>query len=810
MRKLWIGLLLIFAGALFVGYRLNREWTAHPAPLARTPLQEDIFQNPPLEPELEAFIPDGAVALIGVRGLKGLLGRFSSTNLYIHYEQSISSAVRKAEETYGAKNLSKRYLSDTSSIETIIGESMVVAFYPKPSKIIPAAYTGLPGTQDPMPGSAYKPDPILLISKTQPQAEKQIEEWVKPYAALLSRQGYGRNFIQSLNKYVFWAFLTKGKSRWIFVGNTLDTVKKALDLATAQSDKKPLSEGEWVKKSFKKLPKDAFGYVLLNLNGIPGARNKMSYFPIVPDWYCQSLTWKDGVEVHGFLNSNPELENSAFGPLTKIGPSDYPILRLIPDPTLAVTATNSLTPEAAENILDDLLLRGALLPKKLSESIGKWKKDIAGQACEQAYAAYNGFQKSGSEYLPDVFGAVQIASQLKVQAALEIARKLLDSKDSDASLEKKLLEGYGSYFTLTYKDPAGRGKKIFMAQNGNYLLFASNENRIKSLLIKGTHSSQSIYAIAANLPAQGNATIFYDIRGLYENWIQVGIEEAALKTGNPWLMKYRESLMAWLEFFSGFKGGTTILSNTQKGLSIRSFYPYQDYTYEQWEQKLFNFKPRMREWTLAGIQSRILYDTYMIQYTVNSAIQNYKKRAHKNPPTLRSLVPKYLSAIPENPLSETQTVHSTLDGKGGWYYNPITGTAVLNFSNVKLFPGYLAPAGNAASEKNEDSGKYDVKAFSYPSYMDKEETTRKNLLSLRDALLLFSDDHNGDVPEKIKDLVPKYIKSIPIASLENHPNSNKISSTLDDKGGWYYLPNKAMIKINCTHSDHEGSPYYNW
>ena len=65
---------------------------------------------------------------------------------------------------------------------------------------------------------------------------------------------------------------------------------------------------------------------------------------------------------------------------------------------------------------------------------------------------------------------------------------------------------------------------------------------------------------------------------------------------------------------------------------------------------------------------------------------------------------------------------------------------------------------------------------------------------------------------------------IPISPifLPNHPRSNKIVyaktkpnqkiqlSQITDEGGWIYSPDIGDIRINCSHKDSKGVPYYEW
>lgn len=50
------------------------------------------------------------------------------------------------------------------------------------------------------------------------------------------------------------------------------------------------------------------------------------------------------------------------------------------------------------------------------------------------------------------------------------------------------------------------------------------------------------------------------------------------------------------------------------------------------------------------------------------------------PSTLEELIPKYLKAIPKDPITGSQKVVAAYDGTGGWVYDKMTGNVMPNFS----------------------------------------------------------------------------------------------------------------------------------
>jgi len=68
----------------------------------------------------------------------------------------------------------------------------------------------------------------------------------------------------------------------------------------------------------------------------------------------------------------------------------------------------------------------------------------------------------------------------------------------------------------------------------------------------------------------------------------------------------------------------------------------------------------------------------------------------------------------------------------------------------------------------------------------------KNLNKLRTALLLYLEDHN-QLPDKLEDLVGKYLINIPVETISN---SNRVTNTLDFSGGWYYNSQIMQSELN--------------
>ena len=104
--------------------------------------------------------------------------------------------------------------------------------------------------------------------------------------------------------------------------------------------------------------------------------------------------------------------------------------------------------------------------------------------------------------------------------------------------------------------------------------------------------------------------------------------------------------------------------------------------------------------------------------------------------------------------------------------------------------------------------------------MSREGAAKGNLGMIRSGLAIFYGDSEGNYPKHPKELVPKYLKSIPTLELPDHKATNeirvvteakgeKIDPYIKDTGGWVYVndPNSPLhgqISIDCTHNDSKG------
>jgi hypothetical protein len=109
--------------------------------------------------------------------------------------------------------------------------------------------------------------------------------------------------------------------------------------------------------------------------------------------------------------------------------------------------------------------------------------------------------------------------------------------------------------------------------------------------------------------------------------------------------------------------------------------------------------------------------------------------------------------------------------------------------------------------------------FSQLSEKTREGTTVGNLHELRQAILLYYQDHNGVFPRELSPGSPfsRYLEKIPPVD-KLHPRGGALSPVGNDvtygddipEGygrGWYYNYESGQIYINSIGSDSRGIPY---
>lgn len=110
-----------------------------------------------------------------------------------------------------------------------------------------------------------------------------------------------------------------------------------------------------------------------------------------------------------------------------------------------------------------------------------------------------------------------------------------------------------------------------------------------------------------------------------------------------------------------------------------------------------------------------------------------------------------------------------------------------------------------------------------------EGAAKGNLGALRSAASIHYGDTEGNYPDVLADLAPKYLKEIPSIEVGGHPATNSVTLVdriegsdelsmvphLKDTGGWAYVSDKSgamwgSIVVDCTHTDTKGRLWYKY
>lgn len=87
---------------------------------------------------------------------------------------------------------------------------------------------------------------------------------------------------------------------------------------------------------------------------------------------------------------------------------------------------------------------------------------------------------------------------------------------------------------------------------------------------------------------------------------------------------------------------------------------------------------------------------------------------------------------------------------------------------------------------------------------EREKITRKNLISIREALSIYNSK-TARYPTRLGSLIDEYIDEIPQELLTK---SNNVTSIQDASGGWFYTLGK--VQLNVPGPDSSGNPYTAW
>lgn len=113
----------------------------------------------------------------------------------------------------------------------------------------------------------------------------------------------------------------------------------------------------------------------------------------------------------------------------------------------------------------------------------------------------------------------------------------------------------------------------------------------------------------------------------------------------------------------------------------------------------------------------------------------------------------------------------------------------------------------AVKENNEWKINFPARFLGIETIQGKEDVTYRNMGTLHSALSIHHYDTEGTWPQRLEDLIPKYIYKI---SEEKITGSNRVVAEFDGKGGWWYNKSDGRVRPNVKGKDLRGRKYKSW
>ncbi len=568
-RALLFPSLLLACSLAFGGFRAWRNWGRDAPGISRGPIRQDPLPQNPLPMDLEPFLPEGPVVLIGGRNGNAAAQKFSESNLYKVYSEYAGTS------------------EEFPTLSNLFGESFLIAVYPAEGAVRPVHFSPADfPSQDSMPqGLGPQIPPVLFLARVKRDFSlRSIFSLAAPYLGNRSRGNSGRETYKGIPLYhlssvFFMAAFTVEGSLILALSGSSEKIKTAIDLAQKTETAAPASQTPWVKEAFRRIPEDTLLYTLTRDDALKNLNMPLKDIPVFTDWSVTNLAWNGGVRTSGFNHMSQQPQSS---PWTILGPGDYDLLRTLPQDSLLTVAANSLTPGILLNFLDNALLKYAGLPEPAKNFIQKYETWLAASLQEEAALTYNGFVKSGNTLEHDAILAVKFKSRARAWISARFAEKFFSKPESGTQFSKRKFEG-GEIASLKYPSGKGAEKMIYYALKDVNFFIASRSETLEKILKSQTEITHP--PLPAGLELKSNFRVTVDAVSLYKNMLQTVFASSAGFT-----LSSNLNFPALLDIFSGFKKGGAVFVNTAEGIYSRSFYPYEDPGADAWREKLAPFK----------------------------------------------------------------------------------------------------------------------------------------------------------------------------------------------------------------------------
>ncbi len=590
-RGLIISGFLLLAVFTLGGFWAWKTWIAPAPKISRQPVSPGPMPAMPLAMDLERYIPEGAMAVVGGRDFVKLLERFNASNLYKAYAVFAESATAEASRYYHAPDLNKPLKLDLPLLRDLLGSSFLIATYPAVHAAQPVSYAPQDfSSQDAMPRSLKPKIPPVFFAAKIPNGQS-LESLLSPLISFMGPlenvEAYrGVPIVRLLS--MFNACVFPAQEYFIFAASgDLEKIHSAVDLSLGDAKTASLSQAEWIRQGTQRIPSESFLYTLTKDDSLGNLNLALKDLPVFTDWSVTSLSWNAGLRSAGYSHI-PTQSGGSFSGWSQTGPADYDLLQLLPANAFILVATNSLLPETAAGVIKNYMEKLKDVPASIQAFVKNNASSLAEQLDDQAAVAYNGFSKSSSGWEHDAVLAAQFKSPLRAFLTLRAAQKEFAKPESGLTFEKLESSKLNPKFSLSFKTQAGKERKIFCALRGRNFFAATRRESLENVF-SSANAGVNPAAPPPGLPQKSNFIVLVDACGLYKN-ILTAMMEQTQKAPGGFGQAFGIEMVSLLDLFSGFKMGGTTFMNVKEGVASQSWYPYEDLSVTAWDAKLAPFK----------------------------------------------------------------------------------------------------------------------------------------------------------------------------------------------------------------------------
>ncbi len=793
-----IAIYVTFAAAVSAGaFWAWREFLAHTPHPDREPLTE-YAPSPSHALELENFLPQNANMLISLRNFKQFREQFSGTN----FSQLISSYAHTAENQALAEMNIPPFTDEPSgsgSFWDLFSQNFVIAGYAaKPSQ--GARSAGL-NFRLPIPISPGIISASVAIAKIPDPQNFKLSGMMLAAMPNSTDELYRGTAIRQTS-FGYCARVIKNKDELLVYCTSLELAKSALDLILSTAPAQPsLAQENWVKEAIQKVPKESFYFQLMHDKELAQSAKTIPLLRILStEWSAYSLTADHGLKLTSFSQWSDSMDSSARTNFEK-GPAGYRVERAVPSNAIFSLSINTLDVLLVWNQLKILLI-----DKKMNVPLGEqlakidWNQ-IADVVGDEISVIFAGLEKGPKQWSADVRCVLQIQAPFKVQLGL---RKLLENvaeRIGNSAVTVEKLDKFGNVYKLSINKENAPIPEVWVTHRKRLLYAALSKNGLSELLARSADKHQQERIALPDDLRKSNILGTLNYSGLIQQAQKVLVTE--LSGSNPMVSAFikPDDIGKYFAPFSAIGTAWFVTVHKKNGVLSEMNIPFTDFSKEAWNTNLSVYQPLLKLAMTQTAKQKVSTISKSRLEEIRQGVSDYRKKFRKYPRNLAALVPGILKALPKDPYTNSGKVTARYNGTGGWVYDSRKGKVDLNYSLLAKRFG-LSRSGRPTSLAGMNNGRTSID--------DHESKTRDNLGQLRSAITIYMSDREGAVPQSIQGMVPMYISNVPFTHLKHHPDTNLVFQVLSDKGGWHYSPADGKVTVNCSHTDSQGIPIWNW